>query len=137
MNEAHSPTPARSLIDTGQMPAILGGPEAPARPPPTGPDYEGIQHSAEFEKLRKRLRRFVFPVSVLFFLWYMSYVVLAAYAHDFMSIDLLGEINVGIVLGVLQFLSTLVITVIYTRYAKRRIDPQVELIRRQAGANKQ
>jgi uncharacterized membrane protein (DUF485 family) len=70
---------------------------------------------------------------VLFFLWYMTYVLLAAYAHDFMSIKVFGEVNVGILFGILQFVSTLVITAGYIRFARRHIDPRVAEIRRQAG----
>ena len=38
-------------------------------------------------------------------------VLLAAYARSFMSFQLIGEINIGLVLGLLQFVSTAVITV--------------------------
>ncbi|TCP47916.1 uncharacterized membrane protein (DUF485 family) [Tamaricihabitans halophyticus] len=98
------------------------------------PDFLQIQQSSEFRELRGRLRRFVFPLTLAFFAWYLTYVLLAAYAHDFMSIKILGEINIGIVLGILQFFSTIAITTWYVRFAKKRLDPQVELIRKQAGA---
>ena len=61
--------------------------------------------SPEFAELRRRLRTFVFPVSVLFLAWYLVYVLLADYAHGFMSIKLVGNINVALVLGLLQFVS--------------------------------
>jgi uncharacterized membrane protein (DUF485 family) len=111
---AHSPEPRNALEDTG-------------------PDFESIQRSGEFTVLRSRLRRFVFPMSLLFFAWYMTYVLLAAYAHDFMSLKVFGEVNVAIMLGLLQFVSTIVITGAYIRFANRRLDPQAEKIRQQAG----
>jgi uncharacterized membrane protein (DUF485 family) len=98
------------------------------------PDYVAIQNSPEFTALRRRFRRFVFPVSALFFAWYLTYVLLAAYARDLMSYRLVGSVNVGIMLGLLQFATTIVITIGYLRFARRRIDPQVELIRARAGA---
>lgn len=138
MNEVtHSPASARSVVDTGQMPAILGSSSGLPAQHDDHPDYMQIQQSREFRVLRRRLRRFVFPVSVLFIVWYMAYVLLAAYAHEFMSTDIIGEINVGLILGVLQFVSTIIITVAYLKYAKKNIDPQVDLIRRQAGAGNQ
>ena len=101
------------------------------------PDFAEIQRSDEFQLLRTRLRRFVFPISALFLGWYLCYVLLAAYARSFMSIQLFGEINVGMVLGFLQFVSTCAITVWYVRFASRRIDPVAEHIRSQAGVPKQ
>jgi uncharacterized membrane protein (DUF485 family) len=98
------------------------------------PDYVSIHNSAEFTELRRRFRRFVFPMSALFFIWYLTYVLLAAYARDFMSQKVFGTVHVGLVLGLLQFVSTLAITAAYLRYARRRIDPQVQAIRTKAGA---
>jgi uncharacterized membrane protein (DUF485 family) len=97
------------------------------------PDYLAIQASPEFADLRRRLRRFVFPMAVVFLGWYLLFVLLAAYAHDFMSHRLYGSITVGLLMGVLQFVSTLAITTWYVRFARRRIDPRVAGIRRQAG----
>jgi uncharacterized membrane protein (DUF485 family) len=98
-----------------------------------GPDFVRIQQSAEFAELRSGLRRFVFPVSLLFFLWYLGFVVLAAYGGEFMSRRVFGAINVGLLLGVLQFVSTVLITVWYRRFAKRRIDPKVAALRAREG----
>jgi len=88
-----------------------------------------IQRTDEFVALRHRLRRFVFPMSALFFGWYLCYVLLAAYAHGLMSHRLTGEITVGLVLGVAQFGSTILIMLGYLRYARTRIDPLVDAIR--------
>lgn len=91
--------------------------------------YERAQASAEFAALRSRLRRFVFPVSAAFLLWYLAYVLLASYAPAFMSIKLSGNITVGLVIGLLQFVTTFAITTIYVRYANRHLDPVAERIR--------
>ncbi|GLZ42375.1 DUF485 domain-containing protein [Actinokineospora sp. NBRC 105648] len=100
---------------------------APTRPP--DPDWVEIHDSAEFVELRRRLRRFVFPMTALFLVWYLVYVLLADYAHAFMATKLVGDINVGLVLGLLQFVSTFVITGLYVRYADRRLDPLATRIR--------
>jgi uncharacterized membrane protein (DUF485 family) len=50
-----------------------------------------------------------------------------------MSYKLLGSINVGLVLGLLQFVSTFAITSVYIRYAERRLDPLSESIRERYG----
>lgn len=93
------------------------------------PDWTAVQASPEFQELRRRLRVFVFPMTAFFLAWYLLYVLVADYAHDFMAIKLVGNINVGIVFGLLQFVSTFVITGLYVRYAGRRLDPIADKIR--------
>ena len=127
-------SPTRSPI--ASRPLDFGGiVEAPTEPltEKDRPDFGAIHGSTEFGELRRRFRTFVFPMSVLFFVWYLTYVLLAAYAHGFMSHRLVGSVNVGLVLGLLQFVSTVVITNGYLRYARAKLDPQVRLIRERAG----
>ncbi|GAA2992585.1 DUF485 domain-containing protein [Actinokineospora diospyrosa] len=99
------------------------------RPDPDEPDWAEVHGSAEFVELRRRLRRFVFPMTAVFLVWYLVYVLLADYAHGFMATKLVGDINVGLVLGLLQFVSTFVITSLYVRYADRKLDPLATSIR--------
>jgi len=91
--------------------------------------YEEVQSSAEFKQLRTRFRRFVFPVTGFFLAWYFLYVILAAYARDFMSTKVFGNVNIGLILGLLQFVSTFVITTIYARWADRQFDPTAQKLR--------
>ncbi|MCT7657016.1 DUF485 domain-containing protein [Mycobacterium deserti] len=95
----------------------------------SGQEYLATEASPEFQELRRRLRRFVFPMSAVFLLWYFAYVMLGAFAHDFMAIKVWGDINVGILVGLGQFLSTFLITAIYVRFANRELDPRAEAIR--------
>ncbi|HEX2131906.1 MAG TPA: DUF485 domain-containing protein [Actinophytocola sp.] len=88
-----------------------------------------MQNSAEFRQLRKRLRTFVFPMTVAFLVWYLLYVLLSAYAHDFMSTTVFGNINIGLIFGLLQFVSTFLITSLYVRHANRHLDPVSDKIR--------
>ncbi|MBB5153747.1 DUF485 domain-containing protein [Saccharopolyspora phatthalungensis] len=97
------------------------------------PDFTAIQQSAEFRALRRQLKWFVFPATAFFLIWYIGYVAVAAYAQEFMAQPLIGEINVGLVMGVGQFVTTVGLTTLYTRFARRRIDPQVDRIREDAG----
>lgn len=100
---------------------------------PAAPDFAAIHDSPEFAALRRRFRRFVFPAAALFLLWYLTYVLLAAYAPDLMSHRLTGLVTVGLVLGLLQFVSTAAITIGYVRYARRRLDPMAAELRAAAG----
>jgi uncharacterized membrane protein (DUF485 family) len=105
--------------------------EATDAPTPTTPAdrYLAVQRSDEFAGLRRALRGFVFPMTVAFFLWFALYVILSAYARGFMSIKIIGNINVALIFGLLQFVSTFVIAWLYSRYAARNIDPIADRIR--------
>ena len=92
-------------------------------------DYLAVQASPEFQELRSRLRRFVFPTTVFFLIWYATYVLLGVFAHDFMATKVWGNINVGLLLGLGQFLTTFLITGLYVRFAGRELDPRAEAIR--------
>ena len=93
------------------------------------PDYIECQQSQEFADLRKALRRFAFPMTAFFLIWYASYVLLGAFAHDFMAVRVVGNINVGLLIGLGQFVTTFVITGLYVRFATRELDPRAEAIR--------
>jgi uncharacterized membrane protein (DUF485 family) len=87
--------------------------------------------SAEFTTLRNRLRGFVFPTTAFFLTWYFLYVGLAAFAPHFMAIRVIGNINIGLIFGLLQFVSTFAITTMYVRFANRNLDPVSSRIREQ------
>lgn len=91
--------------------------------------YIAVQQSPEFQDLRNKLRRFVFPMTAFFLVWYGLYVVLGAFATDFMATKVFGNINVGLLLGVGQFVTTFVITGLYVRFANTELDPRAEAIR--------
>jgi len=90
--------------------------------------YLAVQQSDEFAGLRRKLRNFVFPMTVAFFLWYALYVLLSAYARGFMAVKLVGNINIALLLGLLQFVSTFTIAWYYSRYAARELDPIADKI---------
>ncbi|MFB0835188.1 DUF485 domain-containing protein [Arthrobacter halodurans] len=92
-------------------------------------DFTEVQNSPEFKELKRTHRSFVFPMTVFFLLWYFAYVLAAAYLPEFMSIKVMGNINVGLVLGLLQFVSTFVITALYVSFANRKLDPKATAIR--------
>ena len=93
--------------------------------------YRDVQLSPDFTELRRRFRRFVFPMTGLFLVWYFLYVLLAAYAPGFMSSRIGGNINVALLFGLGQFVSTFAITMIYVRWADKQVDPDAERLRHQ------
>ena len=103
--------------------------EAPDRRPPSADEFLAVQASPQFQDLRNRLRRFVVPMTALFLVWYLTYVVLGAYAHDFMATPVFGNVNLGILLGLAQFVTTFVITHLYVAHANKRTDPIADEMR--------
>jgi uncharacterized membrane protein (DUF485 family) len=91
--------------------------------------YLAVQQSGEFQDLRRRYRGFVLPVTGGALAWYFLYVLLAAYAPAFMGRPVIGNINIGLILGLLQFVTTFAITAVYIRYAERVLDPASSRIR--------
>ena len=95
----------------------------------TPEEYRAAQDSPEFIELKQRFRRFAFPMTVAFLAWYLLFVLLSTYAHDFMSTAVIGNINVGLIFGLLQFVSTFVITHLYVSHANRNTDPIADEMR--------
>jgi uncharacterized membrane protein (DUF485 family) len=91
--------------------------------------YLAVEQSSEFANLRRAFRSFVFPMTVAFFVWYALYVILSAYARGFMGTKIVGNINVALVFGLLQFVTTFLIAWLYARYADRRLDPLSDQLR--------
>lgn len=100
-------------------------------------DFEAVENSEQFRHLKRRHRSFVFPVAIAFLVWYFAYVLLADYAHDFMATPVFGNINVGLLLGLGQFVTTFAITTWYVSYANRRLDPLAEGLRDELAAAEQ
>ena len=92
-------------------------------------DYGAVQASPEFQRLRRTHRSFVFPVLGACLAWYFAYVLLASYAHDFMSTRVFGSVNIAMVLGLAQVVTTFAVTMWYVHYANKRLDPLAEEIR--------
>lgn len=88
-----------------------------------------MQASPEFQNLKRTLRRFVFPMTAFFLIWYAAYVLLGAFAHDFMATPVWGNINLGLLLGLLQFVTTFAITGLYVRFANHELDPKAAALR--------
>ena len=91
--------------------------------------YVTMQQNPDFQDLRRRYRGWVLPVAAGSLVWYLAYVLLAAYAPGFMGTKVFGNINIGLILGLLQFVTTFGITALYVRYADSVLDPASARIR--------
>jgi uncharacterized membrane protein (DUF485 family) len=85
--------------------------------------YLEMERDPRFVELKKRQRSFIFPVTAAFLAWFLLYVIMSAYARDFMARELTDHINVALAFGLLQFVSTFLIAWAYSRFARHRLDP--------------
>ncbi|ARE74139.1 DUF485 domain-containing protein [Streptomyces sp. NPDC059558] len=105
--------------ETSQPAPAPGG----GRPAPGASDiYLEVQRSPAFQEVRSRYRRFVVPATTGFFLWYVAYVVAATAAPGLMARPVVGAVNVAMLAGLGQFLSTFLLTWAYARHARLRRD---------------
>ena len=103
--------------------------EANARRTPQDEVFLAAQRSPQFQDLRRRYRGWVIPVAAASLAWYFVYVLLAAYASGFMGREVAGNINVGLIMGLLQFVTTFGVTALYVRFADKVLDPATARIR--------
>ncbi|MFJ9647521.1 DUF485 domain-containing protein [Streptomyces sp. NPDC004244] len=99
-------------------------PDGVGGPAPGASDsiYLEVQRSAAFQEVRSRYRGFVVPATAGFLLWYVAYVVAATAAPGLMARPVAGAVNVALLAGLGQFLSTFLLTWAYARHARRRRD---------------
>ena len=89
------------------------------------------QASPEFQDLKRKFRGFAFPLTIAFLAWYFLYVILTAFAREWVSTPVIGNINIALILGLLQFVSTFLIMWLYERHSSKNLDVASEKIRDQ------
>lgn len=104
-----------------------GEPDGPVRDP--SGIYREVQGSAVFREVRRRYRRFAFPATAAFLAWYLAYVLAAIAAPEVMARPVTGALNVAILTGLAQFVSTFLLTWAYARHARLRRDPAAQELR--------
>jgi uncharacterized membrane protein (DUF485 family) len=91
--------------------------------------YSTIAQESDFVELRKRYLSFAFPATIAFMAWYILYIVCNNWARDFMNTEVYGNINLAMVWGLLQFVSTFTIAYFYARFARKSLDPLATKLR--------
>ena len=86
------------------------------------PIYDRLAETEEFRELRRRMAVFLIPATAIFLGWYLLYVLMSNWATDFMNTKVVGEINIALIFGLLQFVSTFVIAWQYARYMNNNVD---------------
>ena len=103
----------------------------PSRSPTTGrmPAEEAVTASEavakdpEMVELENRHRRFVWPITIFFLVYYLALPILAGAAPDLMGTKVFGQFTFGYLFALSQFLMAFVVAWVYARWAASRMDP--------------
>lgn len=89
------------------------------------------QDSDEFAAHRKKFRSFAYPFAIGFLVWYFTFIVLMTFARDFVNIQVFGNINIGFLLAISQFITTFGIAWLYDRFATKNLDGPAQKLKAQ------
>lgn len=89
-------------------------------------DWEAIERSPEFQELVRRRRGFVLPATAFFLTYFMAFIVVCAYAPDFMGERVYQGLTVGYTFALSQILMVFVLGLWYLRKAGSEFDPLSE-----------
>jgi uncharacterized membrane protein (DUF485 family) len=84
---------------------------------------EAVGKDPEMVELERRHRRFVWPTTVFFLVYYMALNVLAGTSPGLMGTKLFGEFTFGYLFALSQFVMAFVVAWVYSRWAASRMDP--------------
>src|SRR6478609_11004212 len=91
-------------------------------------DWSGIERSDEFRELVKKRRSFVVPATIFFFTYYMTFIIVAGYAPEFMGKSVYQGLTVGYCYALTQFLMVFVLGLWYLRKAEKEFDPLADAV---------
>lgn len=124
------------------MPSSTGignGVQASAAPAARDIDWDAAIQEPGFQELLRRRRRFVVPAAVGALAWMLLWVVLIAYAPEFMGRSIYEGLTVAYLTGLSQYLVVWGISWLYLRKARREWAPlqrqAIERLRDNVGRN--
>lgn len=88
-----------------------------------------VQESPDFHRLKRSFIGFIAPMTLLFLAWYLLYILLAGFAPGLFAAKVLGSVNVGLLFGLAQVVTTFAITMVYRSWADRRYDAAAAALR--------
>ncbi|MER6615694.1 DUF485 domain-containing protein [Streptomyces xantholiticus] len=93
------------------------------------PPYAEPDPPTGVERLRAERRSRVLPVAAAVVGFYLLNALLANVAGGLMAVRLVGHLNLGLALALLQCATTLLVCRWYARYARTTLDPLAESVR--------
>jgi uncharacterized membrane protein (DUF485 family) len=86
-------------------------------------DWRALEESPAFRELVAKRRAFVVPATIFYLAWYMGFILLVAYAEDFMSERVYEGLTVGYCLALTQFVMVVVLGLMYLNKSEKVFDP--------------
>jgi uncharacterized membrane protein (DUF485 family) len=93
------------------------------------PDFDDV---SALEAIASRRLRVALALTAAMLVVYFGFILLIAFAKDFLSRTVTDGLSVGMALGVLVILATWALTWIYVRWANRVYEPALDELRRQS-----
>jgi uncharacterized membrane protein (DUF485 family) len=88
----------------------------------TAQHWQAVERSPEFRELVRRRTAFLVPITVFWVGFFVTYLMLAAFAPELMGERVLG-VTLGFILSIAQILMTWLVTFLYVRRADRVFEP--------------
>jgi uncharacterized membrane protein (DUF485 family) len=95
----------------------------PTEPAESAIDWQAIERSPEFQELVASRRRFVLPCTAFFLAWYLGFILLCAYAPDFMGDSVYQGLTVGYCWALTQFVMVFGLGLWYLSKSENEFDP--------------
>lgn len=89
--------------------------------------YDRIANSAEFQRLRRSKLLFIWPIVLLFLIYYLTLPILAGYARPLMNSFVVGHVTFGYLYGMLYYLVAWGLAFLYVGKA-RQFDEQAKIL---------
>ncbi|MGI5404414.1 DUF485 domain-containing protein [Streptomyces sp. CA-135486] len=112
---------------TPREPVSLWEPGTPREPALSV--FEQLQTDEGLQRLRAARRRPVFAVAGAVVALYLLNALLAGEARGFMAVRVAGPLNIGLILSLIQCLTTVLAVRWYTRHARTVLDPDGRRLR--------
>ena len=84
----------------------------------TTAEWARVEADPEFRELVHTKRGFILPATIFFIVYYFALPVLVGYWPDFMSRDVIGQINIAYLFALSQFVMAWIVMVMYVRRAR-------------------
>lgn len=99
-------------------------------------DFKKIEQSSDFKELKRSKNMFIWPITVLFFCYYLAFPLMAGYAKDLMVTFVFANFTFGYLYGLTFYLVAWGLAAIYVVRAKK-FDQQADKIKEKYGAKKE
>jgi len=96
-------------------------------------DHAKLLEDPEFRSLAAAKNRVSAILTAATLLIYFGFIFLVAFNRDVFSRRVIGNVTVGVMLGVGVIVASFILTGIYVRWANSKYDAMIETVRRKAG----